>query len=43
MKTQDHCPNVISYTTLMNGYCAIGGVRDALKVFDEMFVGEDGF
>ncbi|RYR73755.1 hypothetical protein Ahy_A02g008257 [Arachis hypogaea] len=36
MKGRGHCPNVVSYTTLINGYCLIGGIGDARKVFDEM-------
>ncbi|KAJ0983812.1 hypothetical protein J5N97_002168 [Dioscorea zingiberensis] len=29
-------PNVITYTSLISGYCKLGKMKDALEVFDEM-------
>ncbi|KAI3701761.1 hypothetical protein L6452_27087 [Arctium lappa] len=31
-----HCPNVVSYTTLINGYCRLGELSLAHKLLDEM-------
>ena len=36
MLDRGHCPTVISYTTLINGYCTYGEMGAAFKVFDEM-------
>ncbi|GKV09427.1 hypothetical protein SLEP1_g20932 [Rubroshorea leprosula] len=31
-----HCPNAVTYTTLINGYCKIGDLGTAHKLLDEM-------
>ncbi|KAK7374003.1 hypothetical protein VNO80_07426 [Phaseolus coccineus] len=31
MKSRGHCPNVVSFTTLINGYGLVRGIRDARK------------
>lgn len=36
MESRGHCANVVTYTTLINGYCLVGEIGDAYKVFDEM-------
>lgn len=41
MKNRGHYSNVVSYTTLINEYYAIYGIRDVLKVFGEILVEED--
>lgn len=43
MKNRGHYSNVVSYTTLINEYNAIYGIRDVLKVFGEILVEEDKF
>uniref|UniRef100_A0A7N0T5V3 Pentatricopeptide repeat-containing protein n=1 Tax=Kalanchoe fedtschenkoi TaxID=63787 RepID=A0A7N0T5V3_KALFE len=36
MVGRGHCPNTVSYTTLIDGYCKAGDLDSAHKVFDEM-------
>ncbi|KAJ4834911.1 hypothetical protein Tsubulata_032565, partial [Turnera subulata] len=36
MMGRGHCPSVVTYTTLVNGYCWVGEMGDAFKLFDEM-------
>lgn len=43
MKNRGHYSNVVSYTTLINEYYAIYGIRDVLKVFGEILVEDDKF
>ena len=35
-KSRGHVHNVVSYTTLINGYCGIGEMGAAYKAFVEM-------
>ncbi|GKV11392.1 hypothetical protein SLEP1_g22655 [Rubroshorea leprosula] len=36
MTNKDHCPNAVTYTTVINGYCKIGDLGTAHKLLDEM-------
>lgn len=36
MRFRGHCVNVVSFTTLIGGYCKIGDLVSAQKMFDEM-------